>query len=273
MRFQMHWLGVDPLVVPNGLEPDAYRKPRADAVEAFEGLAADRTVLAKVARWDPGKHWMLAVEGIAELKRAGARPLLIARGGVEAYGMEVRRRATAIGLHVEERDAPGEHGERGLLRSLAEPGGADVVVLNRPLDGVATRLLFHGAGAVLANSLHEPFGLVGLETMAVGGLACAGATGEDYVVPGWSAVLLQSADPRELGAQLGAQLGRLRRHPEEERALRTNAAVTARAFAWPAVLSRFLFPLLGLGEPAAAASELRLGSHSSREEAPEAHAS
>jgi glycosyltransferase involved in cell wall biosynthesis len=41
-------------------------------------------------------------------------------------------------------------------------------------------VLFHSAAAVLANSHHEPFGLVGLETMAAGGVACIGYTGEDY---------------------------------------------------------------------------------------------
>jgi hypothetical protein len=51
-------------------------------------------------------------------------------------------------------------------------------------------VLFSGSAAVLANSGREPFGLVGLETMAAGGVACTGSTGEDYVVPGQNALVL-----------------------------------------------------------------------------------
>lgn len=67
---------------------------------------------------------------------------------------------------------------------------------------------------MLANSGHEPFGLVGLETVAAGGLACTGGTGEDYAVPGWNALVLQTGDPNEFLCHFGW----LARHPEEERA-------------------------------------------------------
>ncbi|MGE0158707.1 MAG: glycosyl transferase family 1 [Gemmatimonadales bacterium] len=242
MRFQLRAVGVDPLVIPNGLSQDAFRQPTPGAVREFKALTSDRLVLAKVARWDPGKHWLLAVDTTAELKRAGARPLLVARGGVEAHGVEVRRRAAAAGLDVVERVAS-EPGERGLLDALADPAGADVVVVGSPLDREATQLLFHASAAVLANSAHEPFGLVGLETMAVQGLACTGATGEDYVLPGWNALLLQTCDPLEFVQQFAG----LRQDPSVERALRRNGLTTARGFAWSEVLSRCLFPRLGLG--------------------------
>ncbi|HET9948560.1 MAG TPA: hypothetical protein VFQ22_06540 [Longimicrobiales bacterium] len=242
MRFQMRALGVDPLVIPNGLPRDAFRRPTPGAVREFAASAADRLVLAKVARWDPGKHWLLAVDTTAELKRAGARPLLVARGGIEAHGLEVRRRAAAAGLVLVER-VTSAAGERGLLRALRGLADADVVVLESPLDRQARQLLFHASAAVLANSAHEPFGLVGLETMAVQGLACTGATGEDYVVPGWNALLLQTCDPLEFVQQFA----RLRRNPSEERTLRRNGLVTARAFAWSEVVSRCLFPRLGVG--------------------------
>jgi len=46
-----------------------------------------------------------------------------------------------------------------------------------------------GSLVVLADSVHEPFGLVGLEAMAVRGLACTGGTGEDYAEPGRNALV------------------------------------------------------------------------------------
>jgi glycosyltransferase involved in cell wall biosynthesis len=77
-------------------------------------------------------------------------------------------------------------------------------------------VLFQGAHAVLANSAHEPFGLVGLEAMANGGVACTGGSGEDYTVPGYNALVLETEDPQEFLGLFAA----LRAHPAKERALR-----------------------------------------------------
>jgi glycosyltransferase involved in cell wall biosynthesis len=258
MRFRMQALGVNPLIIPNGLASEAFREPTPAAVREFARLAADRLVIAKVARWDPDKHWLLAVDTAAELKRQGSQPLLIARGGVEAHGGEVRERAAAANLRLAERVACGA-GERGLLRSIAGPGDADMIILDGPLDREAAQLLFHSAAAVLANSAHEPFGLVGLETMAAGGLACAGATGEDYVVPNWNALLLQTCDPLEFVTQFA----RLRRDSHEERALRRNGLATARGFEWSQVVSRCLFPRVGV-KPRRSASLVRVRETSAR---------
>ncbi len=183
MRFEMIRAGVDPLIIPNGLPRDAFYRPRPSAVRAFHSLFDGRLVLAKVARWDPAKRWLLAVDTTAELKRRGAQPLLIARGGAEAHGSEVRQRAASAGLKLLERSLPAA-GEEGLLRGLQDVDDADIVVLDSPLDSEAKKLLFHASAAVLAHSGHEPFGLVGLETMAVAGVACTGLTGEDYAVAG-----------------------------------------------------------------------------------------
>ncbi|HTY17704.1 MAG TPA: glycosyltransferase, partial [Myxococcota bacterium] len=109
----------------------------------------------------------------------------------------------------------------------------------------ARRVLLRGGDAVLANSGHEPFGLVGLETMAAGGLACLGATGEDYAVPGRNALVLETGDPAEF---LG-MFGRLRSRPEEAQAMRRAGRATARHFAWPEVVQRVLMPRIELAHP------------------------
>lgn len=240
MRRKMWKLGVDPAVIPNGLAADALRLPDRQAVDELRRRTAGRVVLSKVARWDPDKRWLLAIDTVGELKRHGWRPLLIARGGIEAHGSEVLGRAYGSGLRVEERTlAAGD--PRGLVESLTDLRDADVVNLRSSLSAEACRVLYRGSDVVLANSGHEPFGLVGLEAMAVGGLACTGNTGEDYAVSAWNALVQQSDDPSDFVWQFD----RLRRQPAAERALRQRGAKTAKRYLWGQVVRRKLLPNLG----------------------------
>jgi len=237
MRYRMWEEGVDPLVIPNGLSADALRKPAKEEVACFRRRFKGRIVFGKVARFDPDKRWLLAMDTVAELKRRGKRPLLIARGGVEGHCYEVLHRAAERGLRVVERNGSGG-GPSELLSSLEGLEGADVVSLRSHLDAPARRVLFRAADAILANSGHEPFGLVGLETMAVGGLACTGGTGEDYAVPGWNALVLQSNDP----AEFVTLFNRVQMNPRQMRDIRRHAMYTARQHTWPAIVHRNLLP-------------------------------
>ena len=217
-------------------------------VREFHHRLRGRVVLGKVARFDPDKRWLLAVDTIGELKRRGAAPLLVARGGVESHGGEVLARAHDLGLRVVERDlaAPGA---RGFLDSLAEVGGADIVSLRSSLDSESCRALYRGADAILANSGREPFGLVGLEAMAAGGLACTGSTGEDYAIAGWNALVLQTNDPSEFLRQFN----RIRATPCEEAIIRRRAARTAARYTWNEIVLRNLIPHLDIPVPPAIA--------------------
>ena len=94
MKYQLWERGVNPLVVPNGLPADAFVAPDREAVAALPlSPCHNRTALCKVARWDPDKRWVLAIETVRVLKDLGCRPLLIARGGIEAHGAEVLARS------------------------------------------------------------------------------------------------------------------------------------------------------------------------------------
>lgn len=239
MKHRMWSCGVDAVVIPNGLGRESFDAPDEEAVSELQKRFAGRVLLTKVARWDPDKRWLLAVDTVADLKREGARPVLVARGGVEAHEHEVLDRARSAGLSIVERRSD-ERGARGLLGALDGVDGADVVVLRNHLDPEARGVLFRGADAVLANSGHEPFGLVGLEAMAVGGLACTGASGEDYAVDGQNALVLQTNDPREFYSLYS----RVRKNPERVHSLRLSAMETARQYAWPAVVERALLPRL-----------------------------
>jgi glycosyltransferase involved in cell wall biosynthesis len=122
-----------------------------------------------------------------------------------------------------------------LVESVDE---VDMVNLRTPVDPESRRVLFRGSAAVLANSQHEPFGLVGLETMAAGGVACTGGTGEDYAKPGQNALVLTSADSREFVTRFR----KLKSNPEGEMALRRAGRMTAERYGWPRILKDVLLP-------------------------------
>lgn len=243
-RYMKHLMlaqGVRALVIPNGISADDLITPKREAVRAFRCRMQGRTVLSKVARWDPDKHWLLAIDTVSAMKRLGWRPLLLARGGVEAHGAEVLAMAAARGLRVVERALP-HAGVRGTLSLIESVQDVDMVSIRSPLDPDSRRILFRASDAVLANSRHEPFGLVGLETMAVGGIACTGCSGEDYAMPGRNALVLETADPLEFVNLFGE----LRANPLLERAIRRAGRMTARQYTWLQIMQRHLLPRLRL---------------------------
>lgn len=242
MKHQMMPLGVEALVVPNGLSAEAFEPLPGNACAALRRHFRDRTVIVKMARWDPDKRWMAAIETVAEMKRAGWRPLLLSRGGAESYGREVLASIEAHGLNRVDREwrAPGVDGILEALRNI--DGSIDVVNLCCHVDPAAKRLLFRGSDAVLANSSHEPFGLVGLEAMAAGGLACTGCTGEDYALPGQNALVLETGEPKEFLAMFA----RLRAAPAEARAIRRYGELTARRYSWTEIVRHVLLPRVAL---------------------------
>ena len=239
MKHVMWQVGVDPWVVPNGI-PEGWLQPpdQADQLN-LSLLLRDRLALVKVARWDPDKRWEMAVDAVAEMKRLGLRPLLLARGGVEAHQTKVLARAEEKGLKVAL-----AHWDGAKVGPFAEALrlvlDADLVNLRGYLSPAQRRALFHVADAVLANSGVEPFGLVGLETMAVGGVAFVGCTGEDYVTPGHDAISLQSNDPNEIVHHI-IQLYQCR---EAGFRMRQAARLSAERYTWPAVIHRALLPVL-----------------------------
>jgi len=240
MKHRMRRLGVEALVIPNGLAADAFEPVDWEGVVGLRLRFQDRLLLTKMARWDPDKAWLSTVETAAVLKQRGWRPLLIARGGGGEYGRVVLNTARELGLEIEDRRA--EPGPTGLVDALQNIGDVDIVNLDSHVDPEARRMLFRASDAVLANSSHEPFGLVGLETMAAGGIACTGCSGEDYAVPGQNALVLETGDPLEF---IGLY-ERLHDKPEERQALQQAGRSTAQSYAWPEVIDRVLLPRVRL---------------------------
>ncbi|HOU93711.1 MAG TPA: glycosyltransferase [Polyangiaceae bacterium] len=237
--------GVEAFVVPSGLDASAFEPIDPGWRARVAAALPERTLLAKVARWVREKRWTLAMDTVAALKGRGYRPLLAARGGIEPHREEVLTHARRRGLAVVE-SALADPGPDGLLQALVQAREADVVLLEGDLGGSALRALFHGADAVLANSSHEPIGMVGLETMAAGGVACTGCTGEDYAVPGQNALVLQTDDPEEF-VRLFADLST---RPDGDAGLRAAARATAERYRWESVLETALWPRLRLARAA-----------------------
>jgi glycosyltransferase involved in cell wall biosynthesis len=195
-------------------------------------------VLAKVARWDPDKRWLMAVESAARLKQRGMKAVLLARGGMEPHGVEVLGRARELGLTVGEARAADNKLE-SYFHALHECNQADVIDIKFHLPQDFLRIMYKASDAVLANSGHEPFGIVGLEAMAAGGIAFTGGTGEDYALPYHNAIVLETSDPREIESNLVY----LREFPDEDARIRAEAQRTATYFTWEAAAENLISKL------------------------------
>ena len=97
------------------------------------------------------------------------------------------------------------------------------------IDEPTLYALYAAADAVLANSGKEPFGLVGLEVMAAGGIAVCGATGEEYAEPFVNAIVCDTSDGRELATYLRTLLS----DPLLSARMRAEGRETASKYTWP----------------------------------------
>jgi glycosyltransferase involved in cell wall biosynthesis len=230
MKFELGSWGVSALVVPNGIDEALLDGPPRDLVTRFRNAMRGKPSLVKVGRFDPDKNWMQAIDAVAELRDGGMEPQLIVRGGREPYGAAVFARAVQRGLRVQPVAADGD--DPAALAAALEASDAEIVHLQSFLPDATLYALYVAADAVLANSLKEPFGLVGLEVMAVGGIPVCGATGEDYAEPFVNSLVVDTVDGRELAEYLRFIYG-------DERAadrMRQAGYATANRFLWPHVL-------------------------------------
>ncbi len=234
MKHEMWNWGCNPVVIPNGvpgrrLVPDPLVDELADLAQT---RLKDRLTLGKVARFDPDKRWLMAVDAIAGLKEKGLPVLFVAKGGMEAHGHDVMRRALANGLRVVDLRSDSRD-PRVLMNTLLDAAEhADMLNVQFYLSEPLSRALFRVADAMLQNSGREPFGLVGIEVMAAGGLVFTGATGEEYARPYENAIVLDTDDAYEIEAMV---LGLLNR-PEEVAQMRRAGLETARQYTWENVL-------------------------------------
>jgi hypothetical protein len=213
-RYMKHFMWryrVDARVIPNGIADQWLQPLDRRSTVTLRKLLRDRLTLVK----------------------------FLARGGVEYHGQQVIARARQLGLRLAFARWAGDDTE-AMTKAILPLMGADMIILESYLSEEQRRGLFRVADAVLANSGIEPFGLVGLETMAAGGIAFVGCTGEDYVTHRQDSISLQSSDPREILHQITY----LRRSKEAARRLRRAARCSAARYTWASVTRRVLLPFL-----------------------------
>jgi glycosyltransferase involved in cell wall biosynthesis len=230
MRSIMRARGVDAHVVPNGIPRRLLQRADRDRVRRLRSEGCTRPFFFKMARWEREKGWDAALDAIAALRRRGQGPRLVARtGGPTNGGHGIAEAAAARGLTVA--DVPDTGSLDAQLAAIAGTA-ADVVNLRFGVREPLSHVLYGAADGVLANSVSEPFGLVGLEAMAAKGLVYTGGTGEDYAIQGRNAIVLET-----LGAdEIVDRAEQLARRPEAMRQLRRAAHLTARSFTWESVL-------------------------------------
>jgi glycosyltransferase involved in cell wall biosynthesis len=221
---------VNPLVIPNGIPGDRVRRADPDVVSRLRTAFRGRELVFKIGRFSPDKRWIMAMDALVEEKRAGHDVATVIRGGVEPHGAEVLANAHAQGLEVVNVQAPRD--TEGAIEAFSRTPRADVYNITSFMTDELISVFYSGADAVLANSGHEPFGLVGLEVMAAGGVAFVGTTGEDYAVPFLNCVALDTDDPTEINIGLDF----LRKHPDVVERMRRDAQETAESFSWSNVV-------------------------------------
>ncbi len=231
MRAALADAGVDAAVLPNGIAERWLRAVAPTDVRAMRAAFGERPTFVKVARFDPDKRWDWAIDAVAAMKAAGLRPRLVVRGSRADYADVVWQRVSRRGLSVDVLRLAAEAPVPAVTKAIAASAG-DVVHLDFFVSERTLRALYAAADGVLANSTKEPFGLVGLEVMACGGIAYLGRTGEDYAVPYGNSVVVQTDDPRELASHLAF----VREHPAVASRIRSEGRATAKRFAWPRVL-------------------------------------
>jgi glycosyltransferase involved in cell wall biosynthesis len=230
MKHVMWDRAVNPLVIPNGIPADRIKSADPAAVARLRAAFPGRELVFKIGRFSPDKRWNMAVDAMVGEKERGIDVAMVIRGGVEPHGMEVLANARRQGLTVLDVRPPRDTAEA--VETLAAAPKADIYNIASFMSDDLISLLYSSADAVLANSGHEPFGLVGLEVMAAGGVAFVGSTGEDYAVPYLNSVMLDTEDPTEINIALDF----LRHHPEVSARMRADGQETARSFTWENVI-------------------------------------
>lgn len=239
MRAIIRSCGADARVIPNGIPDTSFNSIQKGDVARMRAALDENGAagfLFKMARWEAEKGWAQALDAIAYARARGeagkSAPVLVARAGGPSgeSTAALDRDAESRGLRVVRYSSEAEFVD-GAGEGVR--AGADVLSLRFGVSPALARTLYAASDGVLANSVAEPFGLVGLEAMAAGGVAFTGGTGEDYAIAGKNAVVLETLDPTEIVDQWDL----LSSEPGLATRLRRAAKRTAKEYRWETVAS------------------------------------
>lgn len=246
MKHVMWRYRLNPIVIPNGIPRRMLEPLDRRGVDYLRSIFRDKYFLVKFGRYTPDKRWVPAVLAVRDLKNMGRDTCLIMRGGMEPHRADVLAAAQYNGLRVKVLNAD----EVG-TGSFAEISEAiiklhphyDIIELNFFVPDEYKNYLFAAADAVLANSSHEPFGIVGLEVMALGGIPFVGASGEDYAQAFQNSIMVETDNP----AEIVSYLLYLTDNPRIVQKIRSLARQTAEMFTWDNVLEDLIGKLEYIG--------------------------
>ena len=250
MKQIMQSMGINPLVIPNGIPKALLNEVRERDVSALREMLQAGLTLSKVARWHPDKGWKTAIGVMDGLKRSGRRPVLLARGSAEPYGKKITREASLLGLVVQdivlERDtkqayhhAVSEDNFTPYFQAISRGSSGDIINLLFPVPHSFLRVIYRASDVVLANSTREPFGLVALEAMATGSVVFTGHTGEDYATHMYNSIVLDTFNADEIQFYIDY----LNSHPESKEKITTAAKRTAQRWTWEEVVKTLICKL------------------------------
>lgn len=228
LKHQMRALSVDAVVIPNGIPKWMLEEVPPENVRLLREAVGGEPFFFKLGRMDPDKGWLQAADAVAKLKSEGQRARLVMKGGTaEDHRGHFFGHASWLGLRTAEIH-PASGSLADLAAALAAEAEADILDIQTFIPDNALPVLYAAADGVLANSGYEPFGLVGLEAMASGGIAYVGSTGEDYALSTQNAVVLDTGD----GDEIAVMAMELQRDLGWAKDLRRRARETAAMFTW-----------------------------------------
>jgi glycosyltransferase involved in cell wall biosynthesis len=232
MKHQMWNYGINPTVIPNGIPDNFFNNVDSNKYNNFiqDCTGADIT-LFKVGRFSPDKRWHMAIQALSLLKKRGVKSSLLMKGGSEPFGGEVFHEINRLGLKSVNIH-PRKNAVDSLVEDLSAAPRADIYNIIPFMQESMLKPLYADTSAVLANSGHEPFGLVGLEVMACKGISFLGSTGEDYAIPFKNSIVLETDEPEEIVSYVHL----LHRNPQRNMEIRKMARSTAKCYSWKNII-------------------------------------
>lgn len=230
---------VNPLVIPNGIPRRLLKEISLAKVNSLRKILKDRIFLFKIGRYDPSKRWIMAIEAIAKLKKLKHHPILLIRGGMgQKHRVDIIKKAKNLNLKIKTLELTRPDWSN-ILNILNKEKKADILELNFYISEEILRIFYRAADAVLANSVHEPFGLVGLEAMAAKGIVFTGASGEDYARSLENSLVVETNNSEEIVIYLLDFL----KHPSIKKRIRKKAYLTAKDYIWNKVIQELIYRL------------------------------
>jgi glycosyltransferase involved in cell wall biosynthesis len=235
MKHLMWKYAVNALIIPNGIPKRLLEEVDPQKIHKLRHIFKDRLLLFKVGRYDPDKRWIMAIDSINLLKKHGLNPVLIVRGGKEPHREQVMQRAQCHNLKVKT-IALEKSNFNSFVKALSENTDNDIIELKCYIPERILRIFYASSDAVLANSGHEPFGLVGLEVMAAKGIAITGATGEDYAYAFENSLVVETDLPQEITTYIEI----IQANRNLKKYIRENAYITAGKYCWDKIIKQLL---------------------------------